>query len=233
MTKTVNKDGPNKGKMFWSCSKMFGDSGKCDFFEWADDSGSGSSGGGGGGSGGSGGGGGYGGGGSGGGSSGYGGGGGGYGGGGSGGGGGGYGGGGSGGGSSGYGTYPSQGAGSSNQSGTKNCQCGEAAVTRTVNKDGANKGKMFWSCSKMMGDSSKCNFFEWSDDSAAGSYNGGGFNGSIGYSNGGDYYASNAGGGGGPPPKKKQKVPGGESQRKCSVCRQPGHRRDRCPQSLN
>ncbi|GHJ87179.1 hypothetical protein NliqN6_3581 [Naganishia liquefaciens] len=43
------------------------------------------------------------------------------------------------------------------------CGCGERAVTRTVAKEGPNKGRQFWTCAKPMGDSSKCTFFEWDD----------------------------------------------------------------------
>ncbi|WKY00951.1 hypothetical protein Q1695_015171 [Nippostrongylus brasiliensis] len=45
--------------------------------------------------------------------------------------------------------------------GRKQCACGVAAVQRTVQKDGPNKGKKFWTCSKPMGQPDKCNFFEW------------------------------------------------------------------------
>ncbi|EYC15966.1 hypothetical protein Y032_0035g3067 [Ancylostoma ceylanicum] len=43
----------------------------------------------------------------------------------------------------------------------KQCICGIAAVQRTVQKEGPNKGKKFWCCSKAMGQPDKCNFFEW------------------------------------------------------------------------
>ncbi|VDM82338.1 unnamed protein product [Strongylus vulgaris] len=41
------------------------------------------------------------------------------------------------------------------------CVCGINAVQRTVLKEGPNKGKKFWCCSKPMGQPDKCNFFEW------------------------------------------------------------------------
>ncbi len=47
------------------------------------------------------------------------------------------------------------------------CQCGDPAVQRTTNKAGPNQGRQFFACAKPMGDASKCDFFEWSDDSAA------------------------------------------------------------------
>lgn len=37
--RTVSKDGPNKGKQFWGCSKDFNAPDNCKFFEWADSEG--------------------------------------------------------------------------------------------------------------------------------------------------------------------------------------------------
>ncbi|GAC93441.1 hypothetical protein PHSY_001006 [Pseudozyma hubeiensis SY62] len=48
-------------------------------------------------------------------------------------------------------------------SGSKHCLCGEAAAERTVNKEGPNQGRRFLGCAKPMGDSSKCDFFDWLD----------------------------------------------------------------------
>ncbi|VDO35049.1 unnamed protein product [Haemonchus placei] len=48
-----------------------------------------------------------------------------------------------------------------NGTGTRQCTCGLDAVQRTVQKEGQNKGKKFWTCSKPMGQPDKCNFFEW------------------------------------------------------------------------
>ncbi|KAJ9100565.1 hypothetical protein QFC21_003608 [Naganishia friedmannii] len=39
------------------------------------------------------------------------------------------------------------------------CKCGDAAVHRTVVKEGANKGKGFWACAKAMTDATNCKFF--------------------------------------------------------------------------
>jgi DNA topoisomerase-3 len=33
---TVKKEGPNKGKEFYSCAKYMTDTSRCKFFEWAD-----------------------------------------------------------------------------------------------------------------------------------------------------------------------------------------------------
>lgn len=43
----------------------------------------------------------------------------------------------------------------------RQCACGVAAVIRTVQKEGQNKGKKFWTCAKPIGQPDKCNFFEW------------------------------------------------------------------------
>ncbi|GAA5844939.1 hypothetical protein JCM3766R1_000338 [Sporobolomyces carnicolor] len=51
------------------------------------------------------------------------------------------------------------------------CKCNLDAVARTVAKDGPNKGRSFWSCSKRMDES--CGFFEWQDDSSIGHRGGG------------------------------------------------------------
>ncbi|GMT17616.1 hypothetical protein PFISCL1PPCAC_8913 [Pristionchus fissidentatus] len=43
----------------------------------------------------------------------------------------------------------------------KQCLCGQASTIRTVQKEGPNKGRQFWTCSKPMAAPDKCNFFEW------------------------------------------------------------------------
>jgi len=47
---------------------------------------------------------------------------------------------------------------SSNLSSGVNCRCSDPAVKKTVSKDGANKGKEFWTCSEVKG--KHCNFFK-------------------------------------------------------------------------
>uniref|UniRef100_A0A672HE87 DNA topoisomerase n=1 Tax=Salarias fasciatus TaxID=181472 RepID=A0A672HE87_SALFA len=42
------------------------------------------------------------------------------------------------------------------------CRCDEAAVTRTVQKDGPNKGRMFHTCGKPR--EQQCGFFQWADE---------------------------------------------------------------------
>ncbi|KAG2148661.1 DNA topoisomerase [Suillus bovinus] len=44
----------------------------------------------------------------------------------------------------------------------RQCQCREDAARRTVTKEGPNKGRIFWGCSK--GKDAGCDFFEWDDE---------------------------------------------------------------------
>lgn len=46
----------------------------------------------------------------------------------------------------------------------KDCKCGHPAIRKSVMKEGMNKGRMFLCCSKKMGDSTNCKFFEWTDE---------------------------------------------------------------------
>ncbi|GMR41852.1 hypothetical protein PMAYCL1PPCAC_12047 [Pristionchus mayeri] len=43
----------------------------------------------------------------------------------------------------------------------KPCMCGIGSTLRTVQKEGPNKGRQFWTCNKPMGAPDKCNYFEW------------------------------------------------------------------------
>lgn len=45
------------------------------------------------------------------------------------------------------------------------CNCQETAVTRTVQKDGPNKGRVFYTCGKSRGQ--QCGFFQWADENTA------------------------------------------------------------------
>lgn len=45
------------------------------------------------------------------------------------------------------------------------CNCNEAAVTRTVQKDGPNKGRMFHTCGKPR--DQQCGFFQWTDENGS------------------------------------------------------------------
>lgn len=45
---------------------------------------------------------------------------------------------------------------------TRRCLCMEDAAMHTVSKEGANKGRRFWKCTK--GDELACKFWEWDDE---------------------------------------------------------------------
>ena len=49
-----------------------------------------------------------------------------------------------------------------NDNSITNCNCGEPARAFTVNKEGPNKGRRFYSC--QMPQDTKCNFFQWAED---------------------------------------------------------------------
>lgn len=54
---------------------------------------------------------------------------------------------------------------SSNSGGSTVCKCDQPAVTRTVQKDGPNKGRQFHTCSKPR--EQQCGFFQWADENMA------------------------------------------------------------------
>ncbi|XP_007939652.1 DNA topoisomerase 3-alpha [Orycteropus afer afer] len=108
--------------------------------------------------------------------------------------------------------------------GGTSCLCSQPAITRTVQKDGPNKGRQFHTCSKPR--EQQCGFFQWADENAApGTF------GAI------------------PWPGGREKTQGSEARskrlrasssdtgstakksRKCSLCHQPGHTRPFCPQN--
>ncbi|CAH0579356.1 unnamed protein product [Chrysodeixis includens] len=102
------------------------------------------------------------------------------------------------------------------------CDCGLPCKKLTVQKEGPNKGRTFYGCVKDLG--ARCNFFQWGDTeavpvvdwgegSSASSNSRGRGRGRGGGARGAGGGARGAGGG----------------QRLCSVCRQPGHTRGRCP----
>ncbi|XP_060946009.1 DNA topoisomerase 3-alpha [Limanda limanda] len=122
-----------------------------------------------------------------------------------------------------FGGSQGQEGGSGGQVGQTMCNCNETAVTRTVQKDGPNKGRMFHTCGKPR--EQQCGFFVWADENAPPPGNfGGGFNG------GGD---REDGGGRG---RKKigsanpNKPPAAKKPRTCGICHMPGHTRVTCPQ---
>ncbi|XP_070251554.1 DNA topoisomerase 3-alpha isoform X2 [Myotis yumanensis] len=107
--------------------------------------------------------------------------------------------------------------------GGTSCLCSQAAVTRTVQKDGPNKGRQFHTCAKPR--AQQCGFFQWVDENVAPGTSGA---------------APWPGGGGntrGPQSTSKRarassSDPGSTAKkpRKCSLCHQPGHTRPFCPQ---
>ncbi|XP_077979907.1 DNA topoisomerase 3-alpha-like [Glandiceps talaboti] len=109
------------------------------------------------------------------------------------------------------------------------CRCNQPAVKRTVQKEGANKGREFWTCPKSR--DSQCGFFEWVDAAGTSTSTSTGFGGNSGFggnaSFGGDRGQrkswndrnnENTGN-----PKKRRKAT-------CSICSQEGHTKRTCPQ---
>ncbi|XP_034750172.1 DNA topoisomerase 3-alpha [Etheostoma cragini] len=121
----------------------------------------------------------------------------------------------------GFRTTPGAGRGQEGGAGGQTmCNCNETAVTRTVQKDGPNKGRVFHTCGKPR--EQQCGFFQWADENQPPPVGfGGGFNG---------------GGDGG---TKGRKITGGATANKpaaakkprtCGICHNPGHTRVTCPQ---
>lgn len=127
----------------------------------------------------------------------------------------------------------SRNGGSGDHGGETMCNCNQAAVTRTVQKDGPNKGRLFHTCGKPR--EQQCGFFQWADEnvpppgSFGSGYNSSGYN-SSGYNSG--QSSSNRGGNG----RKKagdasgNRAPAAKKSRNCGICHLPGHTRVTCPQ---
>ncbi|XP_059991608.1 DNA topoisomerase 3-alpha isoform X5 [Lagenorhynchus albirostris] len=104
------------------------------------------------------------------------------------------------------------------------CLCSQPAVTRTVQKDGPNKGRQFHTCAKPR--EQQCGFFQWVDENVApGTF-------------GGPPWAGARGGSREPEARSKRARAGSsdagsaaKKPRKCSLCHQPGHTRPFCPQN--
>uniref|UniRef100_A0A8C5A0A4 DNA topoisomerase n=1 Tax=Gadus morhua TaxID=8049 RepID=A0A8C5A0A4_GADMO len=95
------------------------------------------------------------------------------------------------------------------------CNCNEVAVTRTVQKDGPNKGRTFNTCSRPR--DQQCEFFQWADENVPpGGRGGGGVVKKV-RKQGGATSSSGA-----PPATKKPRT--------CGICHTPGHTRTTCPQ---
>ena len=177
-SRTVRKEGPNKGRDFFCCSKPQGE--QCGFFKFADEVVAGGS-------------------------------------------------------QTGGGARAAFGGGGGDEAGRYAegavdppvCQCGQVKVMRTVRKEGPTQGKQFFVCPKDR-DQQCPNNFQWSDDVAPtlqGGAGGVGFGGGIGFvgrgqARGGEKRMREAfGGAAGQQAQKKQ--------RKCGLCHQPGHTRNR------
>jgi hypothetical protein len=101
---------------------------------------------------------------------------------------------------------------SNSQSSERTCKCQLPAVSRIVAKEGVNKGKEFFVCSKGMSD--KCSFFEWADDKTVSNTNMNSNNNYKSYNNkgtsGGNSYTNS-------------------STVTCFKCKQTGHWANKCP----
>ncbi|XP_014670296.1 PREDICTED: DNA topoisomerase 3-alpha-like [Priapulus caudatus] len=93
------------------------------------------------------------------------------------------------------------------------CNCGAPAPVRTVQKEGPNRGRQFYCCSKPR--ESQCGFFQWADDGRGPGI-------TPGPSPSSNYNAPPGGAG----------AAGGrvKAVRKCGICGVPGHNRTKCPQ---
>ncbi|XP_030646362.1 DNA topoisomerase 3-alpha [Chanos chanos] len=115
----------------------------------------------------------------------------------------------------GFGNTPQQqnNRGSRGSVGETMCNCNEPAVTRTVMKDGPNKGRMFHTCGKPR--EQQCGFFQWTDENIPPAPGGSG------------------GGEGGKRSRKSSasanKAPATKKPRTCGICHEPGHTRNNCP----
>ena len=107
------------------------------------------------------------------------------------------------------------------------CNCGTEAVQRTVQKEGPNKGRQFFTCCKPRDD--QCGFFEWADNVPL-CY--------VKQTRGGSRGRGRGRGRGGAKSTQLQNFStDGSTSRKtrvpptCSVCRQQGHTKRSCPQA--
>ncbi|KAG7459996.1 hypothetical protein MATL_G00216560 [Megalops atlanticus] len=100
--------------------------------------------------------------------------------------------------------------------GTAMCNCNEPAVTRTVMKDGPNKGRTFHTCGKPR--EQQCGFFQWADENEPPAAPGG-----FGAEGGGAKGRKTGG-------STSIKAPAAKRPRTCGLCHQPGHTRNTCPQ---
>lgn len=114
------------------------------------------------------------------------------------------------------------------------CTCGEPARSLTVQKEGPNKGRVFYACPKPR--DSQCKFFQWADDESGGSSSGrGGWNGGGGGRGGGRSRGGGWSDGAGSSSSSSRgrgrgsSAGGTKGKRKCGNCGQEGHMRPKCP----
>ncbi|XP_058139339.1 DNA topoisomerase 3-alpha isoform X1 [Dasypus novemcinctus] len=108
--------------------------------------------------------------------------------------------------------------------GGTSCLCSQPAVTRTVQKDGPNKGRQFHTCSRPR--EQQCGFFQWVDENVApGPFGAAPWLGGRGGTQGPEARSKR--------PRANSTDPGAMAKkpRKCSLCHQPGHTRPFCPQN--
>jgi len=106
-----------------------------------------------------------------------------------------------------------------------NCNCGQPSARRTVQKDGANKGRDFFCCPKPRDE--QCGYFQWADEIDIGPSNG--HQQPRGGGGGGARGGRGRGGQGGTKRKASGDEGGEKRQRKCGLCHEPGHTRAKCP----
>ncbi|KAL2100749.1 hypothetical protein ACEWY4_002510 [Coilia grayii] len=106
------------------------------------------------------------------------------------------------------------GPGGGGDGGETMCNCNEPAVSRTVMKDGPNKGRVFHTCGKPR--EQQCGFFQWGDENVPPV--------SRGFNN---VETERRGRKTGP---SSAKAPAAKRPRTCGICHQPGHTRTTCPQ---
>ncbi|NXF88234.1 TOP3A topoisomerase, partial [Eubucco bourcierii] len=115
------------------------------------------------------------------------------------------------------------GSSSSELGGSTVCNCDQPAVTRTVQKDGPNKGRQFHTCSKPR--DQQCGFFQWADENVAP-----GPSGDVSLNSDSSGYSRGLGS----KAKRPDSFPSGTTAKKprtCGICHQPGHTRKTCPQN--
>ncbi|XP_060521487.1 DNA topoisomerase 3-alpha [Cylas formicarius] len=114
------------------------------------------------------------------------------------------------------------------------CNCGLAAVARTVQKEGPNRGRRFYCCSKPVNE--QCQFFQWADEPRPA----GGGGGDDGWGGGGEPGANwsfrgkaRRGRGSSNATGRSQPYNAGSTAvrrpRKCGKCGQEGHTKNKCP----